>query len=76
MKTSGMRRLPVFWRASIAGLIGGAVGLALAASGLGLWGFVLAGALIAPFVGFLIDLTPRHNTGRSRLGRGSRRTTD
>jgi hypothetical protein len=58
MKMSALRQLPIFWRASIAGIAGAAFGLALAVSGLGLWGFVAAGAVIAPFMVF-IDPPPR-----------------
>jgi 5,6,7,8-tetrahydromethanopterin hydro-lyase len=45
-------------RATIVGLVAGVVGLGLALAGLGWWGFVIALALSAAFVGFVVDLRP------------------
>jgi hypothetical protein len=55
-------------RASIAGLAAGSLGVALAAVGLGLWGFVTAAAISAPFVAFVVDVRPPgHPLRRRRL---------
>ena len=46
------------WRATIVGLAGAVVGIALAVAGLAWWGFVIALALSSMCIGFVVDLHP------------------
>lgn len=50
------------WRVSVVGLAAAGVGVALAMAGLGLWGFVIAAALSATAVGFVVDLGEAEET--------------